>query len=269
MHLTIGDLERLTGIPKATLRYYDSIGLLCPERREGSNYRRYTQEDLVRLVQVRQLNALGLQLSELPAEGKDTGCGDLNDSLVARQRALEEEIDRAIDQLGRLRLHINSFGQALEAEHTIKLAHTSGNYRLFPTDPGVAEHPETAEIVRKWISLAPHCYSCVRVRKESLLAEMPETCPATLGIGLMKHVFDAGGETFRAPMQYSPLARCIQGVIETPSPERIPAEALRPFVDFLRGHTLIPLDDMYGWIVYTPAEGTNEPFRISMRWAVS
>ena len=68
MHLKISDLEQWTGISKPTLRYYESIGLVSPVRREGSNYRNYTMADLVRLVQVKQINTLGLQLSELPGE---------------------------------------------------------------------------------------------------------------------------------------------------------------------------------------------------------
>ena len=30
--LTVGQVEELTGVSRTTLRYYDKIGLLCPER---------------------------------------------------------------------------------------------------------------------------------------------------------------------------------------------------------------------------------------------
>lgn len=269
MQLKISDLEKLTGIPKATLRYYESIGLLSPVRREGSNYRSYTVTDLVRLVQVRQINSFGLQLSELPGEEHSVSCKELCESLCERERALEQEIEQTIEQLGRLRLHVNSFRQAAAPEHPVTLAHTSGNYRLFPCDPGVMEHPNTEDIVRKWIAQAPHTYSVVRVRFKDISACTEDSCPASVGIGLMKHVFDDAGDTFREPMQYSPLGRCIQGVIETPSLDRIPVKALTPFVQFLRERTLIPLEDLYGWVIYAPAEGQNEPFRVSMRLAVS
>lgn len=269
MHLKISDLEQWTGISKPTLRYYESIGLVSPVRREGSNYRNYTMADLVRLVQVKQINTLGLQLSELPGEGRNIYCEDVYDGLKKREHELESEIEQAIDQLGRLRLHIRSFGQAVGSEHALHMMNSTGNYRIFPLDEEVKDHPDTPEIIRKWMALAPHTYSVVRVKHEDLAVCGEENCPASVGIGLMKHVFDEAGDTFRPPMQYSPVGRCIQGVIETPSLDSIPVTELRRFLAYLTENTLIPLDDFYGWVIYAPPADSDEPFRLSMRLPVA
>lgn len=269
MHLKISDLEQWTGIPKATLRYYESIGLLSPIRREGSNYRYYSMNDLVQLIQVKQINTMGLQLAELPGGDKGKTCEELYESLCGRENELEKEIERAIDQLGRLRLHIRSFSQAVEKEHTISLMRTTGNYRIFPLDEQVREHPNTPEIIRKWMTLAPHTYSVVRVKYKDFAACKGENCPASVGLGIMKHVFDEAGDSFREPMQYSPIGRCIQGVIETPSLDCIPVSELRRFSAFISENTLIPLDDFFGWIIYAPPAGSDEPFRLSMRLPVA
>ena len=48
--LTVSQLARLCGLSRTTLLYYESIGLLPPASRSNANYRRYSAEDLERLV---------------------------------------------------------------------------------------------------------------------------------------------------------------------------------------------------------------------------
>ena len=69
-------------------------------------------------------------------------------------------------------------------------------------------------------------------------------------------------------MQYSAVTSCLQMMIETPDPMRIPFAALEPFFAYITQHNLIPLDDFYGWIVYSPVGEENPMYRISMRIAV-
>ena len=49
----------------------------------------------------------------------------------------------------------------------------------------------------------------------------------------------------------------------------IPVAALRPLLEYVDANGLIPLDDLYGWVVYTPAGGKDTMYRISMRLAVA
>lgn len=41
--LLIGDVAKRTGITPATIRYYESIGLVSPPPRAGAGYRRYPE----------------------------------------------------------------------------------------------------------------------------------------------------------------------------------------------------------------------------------
>ena len=44
--LSILEFSRLTGISRDNLRFYDRIGLLCPEQRGENNYRYYARSQL-------------------------------------------------------------------------------------------------------------------------------------------------------------------------------------------------------------------------------
>ena len=47
--LTVTRLARHFGLSRSALLYYESIGLLKPGRRNGNNYRAYSDRDMLRL----------------------------------------------------------------------------------------------------------------------------------------------------------------------------------------------------------------------------
>lgn len=63
---SVGEAAGLVHTTSETLRHYDRIGLVRPSKRdEWTNYRYYTEEDIVRLNTVRALQLMGLHLQEI------------------------------------------------------------------------------------------------------------------------------------------------------------------------------------------------------------
>ncbi len=60
--MTITRLARQFGLSRATLLYYDRIGLLRPQGRSAAGYRLYTDADVQRLEQIRLYREAGLDL---------------------------------------------------------------------------------------------------------------------------------------------------------------------------------------------------------------
>ena len=69
MHMTIKEIETLSGLPRANIRYYESEGLITPKRAENG-YREYSQADAEVLLRVKLLRALPWYLV-LQAAGVD------------------------------------------------------------------------------------------------------------------------------------------------------------------------------------------------------
>src|SRR4051812_9372146 len=65
MSWPIAEVARMSGVTARTLRHYDAIGLLCPERVGSNGYRYYEQEQLLRLQQILLLRELGLDLATI------------------------------------------------------------------------------------------------------------------------------------------------------------------------------------------------------------
>lgn len=63
--LTIRRLARRFGVSRATLLYYDRIGLLHPSARSQAGYRLYDSDALVRLADIVTYKHAGLSLAEI------------------------------------------------------------------------------------------------------------------------------------------------------------------------------------------------------------
>ena len=60
-----GQFAEKASVSVRTLRYYDSVGLLCPTEYTEAGYRLYTDSDLSRLQQILALKFLGFSLEEI------------------------------------------------------------------------------------------------------------------------------------------------------------------------------------------------------------
>ncbi|WP_026413518.1 MerR family transcriptional regulator [Actinomadura oligospora] len=115
--MRIGELSRKTGVNSHQLRYYETQGLLKPER--GPNgYREYGPGTVLVVTQIRRLLAAGLSTQDigyiLPcATGPDVEvepCAELIDMLRARLDGLDDRIDT----LSRTRASLSDFITATE-----------------------------------------------------------------------------------------------------------------------------------------------------------
>jgi DNA-binding transcriptional MerR regulator len=95
--LTISELAKLAGVTTRAVRHYHGIGLMPEPERDSSGYRRYDGRDVVALVRIVRLRAVGMpipQIAERLAAEPETE-GSLADAL----QALATELDGEIAQL--------------------------------------------------------------------------------------------------------------------------------------------------------------------------
>ena len=92
----IGALAKRTGVSIDTVRYYEKSGLLAPEARLPSGYRRYNDMQISRLLFIRRAQELGFTLKdirELLGLSKQRDVGKVK---RAAQKKLEEVESRLI-----------------------------------------------------------------------------------------------------------------------------------------------------------------------------
>lgn len=89
--MTIKEIESLSCMTRANIRFYESEGLLSPVRMENG-YRDYSEKDLAVLKKICLLRALGVSVEEI--KNVQDGQKALSDVLRTRQVELEKEQNR-------------------------------------------------------------------------------------------------------------------------------------------------------------------------------
>ena len=90
--MTIQEVEARTGLPRATVRYYEREGLLSPKRLENG-YRDYSEDNTTTLLRIKLLRELGIALEDIRALQR--GEAELPDTLHRRIQALSLEREAA------------------------------------------------------------------------------------------------------------------------------------------------------------------------------
>lgn len=95
-YFSIGEAAKAAKMTSETLRHYDRIGLVKPGRKdEWTNYRYYTEQDIVRLNTVKALQIMDLPLQEI----KEVLEYDDLEKIVGFLKQAEKKVDEKIELL--------------------------------------------------------------------------------------------------------------------------------------------------------------------------
>lgn len=101
---TIQEAAECTGLSVHTLRYYERIGLLAPVNRATNGHRRYTHEDMRRIVFLNKLRATGMPLRQMQRFAAAYQAGDA--SLRERIELLQAHREKVLAQIDELQQNL-------------------------------------------------------------------------------------------------------------------------------------------------------------------
>lgn len=89
--MRIGEIAKRTGLNISNIRFYERKGLLAPKREQDSQYRDYTEEDVLQVKTILLYRKMGIPIETvyLLLHGQ----ADLKEVLFRQQVALQEEIE--------------------------------------------------------------------------------------------------------------------------------------------------------------------------------
>ena len=77
---TVSQLAKVLNISRSSLLYYESVGLIAPERTQGGNYRVYSNKDVLNLMNALMLRNVGLSIDEIA--DRQNSCDSLDESSI-------------------------------------------------------------------------------------------------------------------------------------------------------------------------------------------
>jgi Cu(I)-responsive transcriptional regulator len=114
--MNIGEASEQSGLPVKTIRYYEDIGLVRPQRSENG-YREFLETDLQRLKFLQRARSLGFSIEECREllslyEDRNRASADVK----ALTRAKIKEVDRKIAELQSLKRVLSDLVKACHGD---------------------------------------------------------------------------------------------------------------------------------------------------------
>ena len=110
--MNVGDAARYSGLPAKTIRYYEEIGLIAPNR-AGNGYRDYSDDDIHRLTFLRRARTLGFSIDDCRQlmalyQDRTRASQDVRAIASAHVAAIEEKIRELQSMRGTLQKLIHA-----------------------------------------------------------------------------------------------------------------------------------------------------------------
>ena len=92
--MQIKEVEMLTGMTRANIRFYEKQGLLNETIRNEYNYRKYTQDDVCQLQRIKLLRQLEVPMEDIK-EAKDD-VSKMERMILERLNDLNDSVEKII-----------------------------------------------------------------------------------------------------------------------------------------------------------------------------
>lgn len=150
----VSDFAETFNISARTLRFYEELGLISPERSE-SGYRKYTEKDAFLLKTVQTLKELGLTLSDIQAllspssdkKNKNFSMADLRTSLMTHRKEFVEKAKQFEKNIA----HIDKILKALSSCACCGKTHSTKACKSCIDENHIASE-EVAPVIRSIVS---------------------------------------------------------------------------------------------------------------------
>lgn len=129
-YFSVGEAAKAARTTSETLRHYDRIGLVKPSKKdEWTNYRYYTEQDIVRLNTVRALQLMDLPLQEIKKVLEYDDLEKIVEFLAQAEKKADEKIKALQYSKAKIRLAKADYEKKLQMRQT-------------PGGPFIKEFPE-------------------------------------------------------------------------------------------------------------------------------
>lgn len=129
-YFSVGEVAKTVHTTTETLRHYDRIGLVKPSKKdEWTNYRYYTEQDIVRLNTVRALQLMDLSLQEIKKILEYDDLEKIVDFLVQAEKKADEKIATLQNSKSKIQLAKADYERKLQSHKN-------------PNGPFIKEIPE-------------------------------------------------------------------------------------------------------------------------------
>lgn len=231
MKYKISEVAKLLDITPEAIRYYESKGIITPERSEDTGYRYYSGWEIHMLIRARTYRELGYSLDETANLLNHYETEDIISYLSHKEEDIRQDIVRSknlLKYIGREKQNIINSNE-LTGKYSIE--YRPDIYRLEMQD-GYVLHPDKKlrQTIYDWIDKIPFVFTSTLFPLEEVKNSGQNF---TVGLGVYKEYAELLDIEESDYVRFFPSELCILTGIQSKSSRAITPELLTPAINYM------------------------------------
>lgn len=255
MKYSMAGFTKRMGLGRETLRYYEQKGLIEPERKDGSNYRVYSDTDGLDILRIRLMQSFHLSLDNIEEWFEHSTLSQQERHLRAVERELEEQLTYIQTKLARVRKNHSFVCDALAADGKVCELQTYGIYKLMLLGKGVNEDARRGEIAAQWLRHMPVTDIGWEISLADLQDPDKEKVDVRIGMMMLVRYAEEYEIDIQPPVYLFPPGKSIRMMIATENPFEITRAQLEPLFRYAKEKNYQIISDVSGR--YSGSESQN------------
>ena len=242
MKYRISEVAKLLDLSSEAIRYYETKGIIQPERDEETGYRYYGGWDIHMLIRARTYRQLGYTLDETADLLNKYDTIDIVSYLSKKREEIKKEIERSRHLLDYLDKEKENITNSDIITGLYQLVYRPEIYRL-EIQEGYVLYPDKKlrQAIYEWIDKAPYVFSSTLFPLNSIYNGEENF---TVGLGIYKEYAELLGIEESEYVKLFPSKLCILTGIQTKSSKNISPTLLQPAVKYMNSQGMIVTDDV-------------------------
>lgn len=234
MDYKIGNVAKLLGISSQAIRYYESRGVVNPEKTESNNYRKFSTWDLDILIRTRVLRSYGYSISEVTDILNNEDILEVKASFKDQEKKIKEIIDLNLNLLTRIQEEDRNIVDTLNLDGEYIIQQRPGMYRL-ENPTAIDENEKFRNLIKKWIDMAPFVYGSIRIEKQEYETEREKFNFGQVIDEEYKNYFNIKENEY---ISYLPPTKCIYTIIKFNSKDGFSPELMTNAMEYIQSQGL-------------------------------
>ncbi len=256
-HYKIGELSEILRIPAPTIRSYDKLNLVNPNKRDESQYRKYTVIDGNYFIRIKEYRNLGLSQMESIKMLTDSELDEFTEKHLHIQKKLEEELFWIAKRKEGLQRKYNKFRNLRNSLNQISIVERPSmwrcNHQRFDRFEEEAVYKEDRV---KWTSAMPASFFSLKFPEGDML-EYQFKESVYWGLAIEEDLVGGTGLDTLSGSEYIPAQKCLYTVVCASNEVCAKPRYFDFVMEYLAQNELQLAGDVYGSFICNVKDGRD------------
>ena len=233
MYYKIGEFANMMGVPAATIRFYEKLGIVKSIKDKNNNYRYFHDLDARNLLWCRWYRGIGIPLPDVAKIMNNYSLDEIVGTLEQRENELINEIKKNQQLLAK----INEICKRKDDIHSLKdiciIENSPAFYRLKQTiNNSLIPNNAKDSIVNEWINMVPFTYFSVVIPKKNLYSENNDI-DYSWGIAITEKEAEEHKLHIDEKAEFYPEKKCVTSIISKFESDLIKLKDIKHMINYI------------------------------------